>query len=197
MDSLIKEYEAEEMEKRIYKLIPFNWHEDIKRYTEDEFIDTKIRDGTMVKGADDLAAYIEAYLAVANGILGVYAEHGSVVSSNSTSGEKPLETTVGAGEGLNLSTSSIAARLGSKTGPDLLMAAAAHLSLVKNKTKFSRQEISDEMKGAHSYYKSSMTHNLTKYLRNSVKDKRLNHIAGQEYALTESQRASLEARLAE
>jgi putative hydrolase of HD superfamily len=68
LDSLIKEYEAQEMEKKIYKLLPDGWHEDIKRYTEDEFTDTGLRDGTMVKGADDLAAYIEAYLALSNGI---------------------------------------------------------------------------------------------------------------------------------
>lgn len=68
LDSLIKEYEAQEMEKKIYKLIPEGWHGDIKRYTENEFTDTGLRDGTMVKGADDLAAYIEAYLALSNGI---------------------------------------------------------------------------------------------------------------------------------
>jgi len=68
LDSLIKEYEAEEMEKKIYKLIPENWHSDIKGYTENEFTDTKLRDGILVKGADDLAAYIEARLALANGI---------------------------------------------------------------------------------------------------------------------------------
>ena len=56
------------MEKKIYKLIPEDWHEDIKRYTENEFTDTGLRDGIMVKGADDLAAYIEAYLALSNGI---------------------------------------------------------------------------------------------------------------------------------
>ena len=55
------------MEKKIYKLIPEGWHEDIRRYTENEFSDTD-RDGTLVKGADDLAAYIEAYLALKNGI---------------------------------------------------------------------------------------------------------------------------------
>ena len=56
------------MEKKIYKLIPESWHGDIRRYTENEFSDTDERDGTLVKGADDLAAYIEAYLALKNGI---------------------------------------------------------------------------------------------------------------------------------
>lgn len=56
------------MEKKIYKLIPDNWYEDIRRFTEDEFSNTLERDGELVKGADDLAAYMEAYLALKNGI---------------------------------------------------------------------------------------------------------------------------------
>ena len=68
LDDLIKEYEVQEMEKKIYKLIPENWHKDIRRFTEDEFSNTEERDGELVKGADDLAAYMEAYLALKNGI---------------------------------------------------------------------------------------------------------------------------------
>jgi putative hydrolase of HD superfamily len=68
LDDLIKEYEIEEMKAKIYKLIPESWHKDIGRFTEDEFTDTGERDGALVKGADDLSAYMEAYLALANGI---------------------------------------------------------------------------------------------------------------------------------
>jgi len=68
LDDLIKEYEIQEMKAKIYKLIPENWHEAIGRFTADEFTDTGKRDGALVKGADDLAAYIEAYLALGNGI---------------------------------------------------------------------------------------------------------------------------------
>jgi len=68
LDGLIKNYEVEEMEKKIYKLIPGSWHKDIRMFTEDEFSDMERRDGTLVKGADDLAAFIEAYLALKNGI---------------------------------------------------------------------------------------------------------------------------------
>jgi putative hydrolase of HD superfamily len=56
------------MEKKIYKLIPENWHSDIRMFTEDEFSDTGMRNGKMVKGADDLAAFMEAYLSLKNGI---------------------------------------------------------------------------------------------------------------------------------
>jgi len=88
---IIKRYEKEEM-KRIYNLIPKEWHPEIKMFTEDEFksivtIKGKIerknsdeisesynedkynpRDGEIVKAADHLAAFIEAYLAIKNGI---------------------------------------------------------------------------------------------------------------------------------
>jgi len=68
LDELIKDYEIEEMEKKIYKLIPEGWQKDIRMFTEDEFSNISQRNGELVKGADDLAAFIEAYLALKNGI---------------------------------------------------------------------------------------------------------------------------------
>lgn len=92
LSRIIKRYEKEEM-KRIYNLIPKDWHPDIKMFTEDEFksivsIDSKIerknsdeisksynedkynpRDGEIVEAADHLAAFIEAYLAIKKGII--------------------------------------------------------------------------------------------------------------------------------
>ena len=68
LDSLIKEYEKSEMDKRIYKLIPKKWHSEMRMYTEYEFENIANRDGALVKAADDLAAFIEAYLSVKNGI---------------------------------------------------------------------------------------------------------------------------------
>jgi putative hydrolase of HD superfamily len=91
LDHLIKEYEREQMEKEVYRLIPENWHPSFKLYTENEFdsivtIDGELRkvssqeindrynedvfnprDGELVKAADDLAAFVEAYLAIRNG----------------------------------------------------------------------------------------------------------------------------------
>lgn len=92
LDSLIKEYEKEQMEKEVYGLIPVAWHNEMKMYTENEFssivtVDGKRisknseeindsfnkdefdpRDGELIKGVDHLAAFIEAYLALKNGI---------------------------------------------------------------------------------------------------------------------------------
>lgn len=76
LSDLIKEYESQEMEKKIYRLIPNSWHKDIRMFTEDEFTDLFIkgknivRDGKLVKAVDLLTAFVEAYLALANGIQG-------------------------------------------------------------------------------------------------------------------------------
>jgi putative hydrolase of HD superfamily len=68
LDELIKDYEKSEMDKRIYNLLPEKWHGEMRLYTQDEFGDTPLRDGKLVKAADDLAAFIEAFLSLKNGI---------------------------------------------------------------------------------------------------------------------------------
>ncbi len=68
LKDLIKEYERQEMERKIYKLIHESWHSEMKMFTEDEFKNTPLRDGELVKAMDDLAAFLEAYLALNNGI---------------------------------------------------------------------------------------------------------------------------------
>jgi putative hydrolases of HD superfamily len=92
LDELIKLYEKEQMEKEVYASIPPAWHNEMRMFTEDEFLsiasvngeitradsDTisrefnsdiyNPRDGEMVKASDDLAALVEAYVAIVNGI---------------------------------------------------------------------------------------------------------------------------------
>ncbi|MBU2251788.1 MAG: HD domain-containing protein [Candidatus Omnitrophica bacterium] len=68
LGDLIKEYERQEMERKIYKLIPAAWHSQMKLFTEDEFTDTTLRDGEMIKAVDELAAFLEAYLSLENGM---------------------------------------------------------------------------------------------------------------------------------
>lgn len=91
LSPLIKKYEKDEMEKKIYKLLPKEWHPEIKMFTENEFkgivnIDGKIekktseeisknfnedkynpRDGELVEAADHLCAFIETYLELKTG----------------------------------------------------------------------------------------------------------------------------------
>jgi putative hydrolases of HD superfamily len=92
LDDLIKEYERERMEEEVYCLLPQEWHEEIRVFTEIEFdgivqLERNVvkktsdeisahfnddrfspRDGEIVEAADRLAAFIEAHLAIANGI---------------------------------------------------------------------------------------------------------------------------------
>ena len=92
ISALIKSYEKEEMEEKVYPLVPTSWHADLRLFTEDEFLSVAFvdgeavhcssaqiasrfnddrfnpRDGELVKAVDDLAAYMEAYLAKRNGI---------------------------------------------------------------------------------------------------------------------------------
>jgi len=94
LDRFVKDLEREEMERRIYgpELIPKAWQPELRMFTEDEFvskvtINGEVRytssdaitasfnddrynpvDGELVKAADDLAAYMEASLALQNGI---------------------------------------------------------------------------------------------------------------------------------
>ena len=94
VDRFVKEFERDEMQRRIFrpKLIPEAWQPEMRMFTEDEFVskvtvDGKLQnttsdaitdlynqdrynplDGELVKAADDLAAFMEAYLALQNGI---------------------------------------------------------------------------------------------------------------------------------
>ncbi len=92
LDSLIKDYERERMEEEVYGLIPESWHKEIRLFTEIEFksvvtesgrlveksteeISARFnqdvfdpRDGELVQAVDHLAAFLEAYLALVNGM---------------------------------------------------------------------------------------------------------------------------------
>lgn len=104
----------------------------------------------------------------------------------------------GASKVASLTTGSIAAKLGAKSGSDLLMAAAAHLALVKNTEPFTRQQLLTEMQSATSYYKTTYSTNLTSYINRALqKDGPLSETAKNSYALTAAARTDLEKKLAD
>lgn len=110
----------------------------------------------------------------------------AATASNTNTGNKTkLEATTG----------SIAAKLGCKSGPELVMAAAARLTFALQTTTFARQKIIDEMKTASAYYKATYVNNLTSYLNNLVKDGKLNEPSQGNYALTATSWKDLEQRL--
>jgi len=96
-----------------------------------------------------------------------------------------------------LTTGSTAARLKVKSGPTLLMAAAAHLTFMGKKSTFSRQELLTEMQSATSYYKKSYSNNLTKYLSGAVTEGKLQESAKNAYALSADTNNELESQLAD
>jgi hypothetical protein len=96
----------------------------------------------------------------------------------------------------HMSTNTIASQLGASTGPELAMAAIAHIQLVRKNDKATRSEIFSEMKSATTYYKSTFGGNLSASLNGLVKAKRLNLIADNTYALSASERSKMESALA-
>lgn len=87
-----------------------------------------------------------------------------------------------------VSTNTIASIINASTGSDLVMAAMAHITLVQKKDVVTRREILDEMKAAKTFYKDTFSGNLTSYLDNLAKQKRLNLVAKETYALPNAER---------
>jgi putative hydrolase of HD superfamily len=91
LSELIKEYEKERMDREVYGLLPDGWHAEFAMYAEREFENFAVvdgspapvsaadlqekynedrfnpKDGELVKRADNLAAFVEAYAGLRNG----------------------------------------------------------------------------------------------------------------------------------
>jgi len=93
-------------------------------------------------------------------------------------------------------TATIAGRLGCKSAPELMIAAAAHLTLVENKPEFTRKDLLEQMKGASGYYKASMTNNFGNYANNRLKARELVEVRKGQYALSSEKLADLRKTLA-
>lgn len=114
---------------------------------------------------------------------------GSLPPDEATTAELPTRRVSG-------STRTLAARLKASSGSDLVMAAAAKLSLVEGQDTFTRQELLAEMRNASGFYKTSYRKNLTGYLTTLIKNDRLVEHGEDTYALTPSERTELEENLA-
>jgi hypothetical protein len=93
-------------------------------------------------------------------------------------------------------TATIAGKLTCNSAPELMIAAAAHLSLVAQRAEFSRKELLDQMRSASGYYKSSMTNNLGNYVNSRIKAGELVEVRKGHYALSPRKLADLRTRLA-
>ena len=103
----------------------------------------------------------------------------------------------GGGNGLNLSTNTIAARTNSKSGPEILLCALAQLELVQGKEESSRSEILDEMKRAKSYFNENMRKNMSNHLESVIKSRKVNQHGTDKYSLSAAERKSFEDKLAQ
>ncbi len=95
----------------------------------------------------------------------------------------------------NLSTTTIARKLGAKTGKDLAIAASAYLTFVENEPAFHRRKILEAMKSATPYYQQNYSKNLSRYFQQLVKDGTLNITASGTYALSAKARKDLEQKI--
>jgi hypothetical protein len=100
------------------------------------------------------------------------------------------------GTKIDLSTRSIAAKLGGTSGRDLILAASAYLALAAGKDTFSRKEILDAAKSATGYYKQSISKNLSDYLETLLKEEKLTEGSSGVYALHANAKTELETKLA-
>lgn len=96
---------------------------------------------------------------------------------------------------LQMTTNTIAAKLNAKKGGDLILAACAHLALVKGADTYTRSNILAEMKLATNYYKTTMNKNLSASLKTLVKQSKLLETSTDTYALHASAKTTIETTL--
>jgi len=111
--------------------------------------------------------------------------------SRSSTGEKGNN-----GTGIiEMTTASIASKLGVRSGPELVLAAAAHLRFVKGAEKFPRKQLIEQMRSASSFFKESYVSNLSKTIKVLMKENKFNEPSSEVYALNHTTEQELRSRL--
>ena len=96
---------------------------------------------------------------------------------------------------VDLSVATIAEKIGVKTGKELVVAAAAYLTFVKNRPSFHRREILNVMKEASHHYQKNYSKNLSRYLQQLLREGVLNQTSSGIYALSAAARKDLEQKI--
>ncbi len=94
-------------------------------------------------------------------------------------------------------TADIAGKIGCKHGTDLVLAASAQLNIGAGQRSFSRAALLGEMKTATEYYQPVYGKNLSRYLRNLIKERQLAEPRPGAYALTAPARREIRRILAD
>jgi|GEM_PF-4461256 len=101
----------------------------------------------------------------------------------SSTNQTKASTGSGSNGPLQMTTGTIAGRLSVKSGPELIMACAAKLTLADDKETFNRKDILLEMKSAPSYSKESYRKNLSSLLDGLIKGDQIREISPSTYAV--------------
>lgn len=123
-----------------------------------------------------------------------YADHKAEIPDSPTTvadGQQPAAT-----DYADLTTNTIATLSDAKSGGDLVMAAAAFLTIAKGKERMMRSDLLVEMKSAVSFYKETYNKNLTATLNSLAKADRLRVIGKDTYAMSTVERQAQEEILA-
>lgn len=129
-----------------------------------------------------------------SGVLELHREReesgdGSGNHQGSTEEQSPAATVSG-------TTNTFAAKLSVAKGSDLVIAAAARITLGLGQESFTRGDLLKEMKTAKSYYKKTYSNNLSSYLKSLVSADRIREVAHETYALSAGERQKLESQFA-
>jgi hypothetical protein len=141
---------------------------------------------------DELPNLLRAVLELQKSAKGLKLEDNAAANGDDENGGGDEKTTTGKVE---LSTGSVASKLGCKSGPDLVYAACAHLALVKGMAAYPRKEILKEAKTATAFYNKSVSANLTKHLNSLVSTDKLNETSAGVFALQAKALADIKAKL--
>lgn len=133
--------------------------------------------------------------ALLHAVSDLYAKSGGTVVSPEGETSTHSGANINGATSLEMTTASIASKLAVNSGPQLVLAAAAHLRFVKNLDKFPRKQLIEQMRSASSFFKESYVSNLSKTIKVLMKENKLNEPSNEVYALTHAAEQDLRSRL--
>jgi LytS/YehU family sensor histidine kinase len=155
----------------------------------------KIKLGNIELDFEGTEEYIRSDLPSLLELICTYSATASNVESDTEESEELPANPDLATQKVQMTTNTIAAKLNVKSGSDLVLAACAHLCLVKGVSMFERKNILAEMQTASNYYKQTHSSNLSTSLSTLVKGNKLIERSKDKYALTAQAKQELEATL--
>jgi len=118
-----------------------------------------------------------------------------IETANQQVPDMELDSTPSSGTDFKSSVRSIATTLNVKSGPDLILATCAYLTLVAKRDTFGRNDILQEMKKAANFYKKSYNNNFSNSLVRLLLDKKIHEQEKNILALPDQIRNDMEIKL--